>query len=353
MSIEVIILYILFPLLMLKGIKLEGKEEDGEVSFFSKAETNYLKGVAALMVVFAHYCLRLEEEQRLLMIVAPFRYLGPLGVAIFFFLSGYGLYMSHKIDKLSPSFIIKRFLNVYFPYILIRILSIPFSNMIGLELNSFKNVFNYIIGIVYKPFWFVIVIMLIYFIYYIISMIRISENKKMVCLSLAIVFLSIILYLIFGLEQSYWYGNNLLFLFGVLVAKYRDKINGFINNQYSGIFIFDIIAMALGCMLYFIAKGLVLIFVKMLTGVFLVVLLMLILRKISITKSFMGVIGRYSLYIYLLHSDLYRIINYFFNTEKAIVTIIYFIMTIIIPILVKYLIDFIIGIGVQLTNKCK
>lgn len=76
----------------------------GSTGFLNKEKTGTLRGVATVMVVFSHIC---QYEADFSQIVIGGRIMfrlmfawGAVGVAIFFFLSGYGCYMSLK--RMSP-----------------------------------------------------------------------------------------------------------------------------------------------------------------------------------------------------------------------------------------------------------
>ena len=83
------------------------------VTFLDKKVTNILRGIAILLVILAHVGTSFGNRY--------FTPLGGIGVAIFLFLSGYGLSESYKKNGLD-GFFKKRFLRVLLPYFLLIII---------------------------------------------------------------------------------------------------------------------------------------------------------------------------------------------------------------------------------------
>lgn len=98
--------------------------------YIDRGFSDLLKIIAALLVMFAHYCnvkgamgysLNLFE-------IAIRSQGGNVGVAVFFFLSGYGLMMSELRSHLSfKQFLKKRFLKIYLPVLLITAIWLPIA----------------------------------------------------------------------------------------------------------------------------------------------------------------------------------------------------------------------------------
>lgn len=85
-------------------------------SFFSLDTTTELRGLAILMVVFAHIGYFLVEDHRFLV---PLSNYGGVGVDLFFILSGYGLVATALQQPLSiGKFYIKRLARVYVPVLI-------------------------------------------------------------------------------------------------------------------------------------------------------------------------------------------------------------------------------------------
>ncbi|MBP5366436.1 MAG: acyltransferase [Bacteroidales bacterium] len=86
---------------------------DVKSTFLDKKNTNILRGIAILLVILAHVGTSFGNRY--------FTPLGGIGVAMFLFLSGYGLSESYNKNGLE-GFFKKRFLRVLLPYFILIIL---------------------------------------------------------------------------------------------------------------------------------------------------------------------------------------------------------------------------------------
>ncbi len=90
---------------------------------FSRGLTDFLKFIAALLIALGHYSSVVNEQTSNLVYKILPLFSGYVGVAIFFFFSGYGLMMSEKRNHLPlKSFLVKRILKVYFPVVIVSFL---------------------------------------------------------------------------------------------------------------------------------------------------------------------------------------------------------------------------------------
>lgn len=99
----------------------------------NKDLSNWIKFISALVVAFHHYsqyiCANGLSDNIIYKLLSTQG--GYVAVAVFFFLSGYGLMESEKKKHLDfISFIKKRFLRVYLPVLLVTILWLPIHNYI-------------------------------------------------------------------------------------------------------------------------------------------------------------------------------------------------------------------------------
>lgn len=96
----------------------------------SRSVSDFLKIISALLVMFSHY-FNLKAQSGLEL--NAFEWCirsqgGNVGVAVFFFLSGYGLMSSEMKSHLSAmQFLKRRFCKIYFPVLLITAIWLPIS----------------------------------------------------------------------------------------------------------------------------------------------------------------------------------------------------------------------------------
>lgn len=79
-----------------------------ENNILSRQNTLWMQGVSALLIMLMHFIMQLEDYPRF------FNIFGSVAVAVFLFISGFGINESHKINGIN-NFWKKRFLRVIIP----------------------------------------------------------------------------------------------------------------------------------------------------------------------------------------------------------------------------------------------
>lgn len=87
--------YGIIPITILIGVRKVKKSQNLNYNYFNQTQTSILKGISILLIVVHHFTIRLINPE----FMKPFLNVGFLGVAIFFFISGYGLISSYLKDK--------------------------------------------------------------------------------------------------------------------------------------------------------------------------------------------------------------------------------------------------------------
>ena len=220
---------------------------DKKTNLFSLNTSYFLRGVAILMVIFSHYFewgLDLVGNEKIAHFVMA---LGDWGVGIFFFLSGYALYIGYGTKNTDKAYIFKRFKNMYFPYLLIATV----IALINHSIDSPKAVIKLLTG---AEYWFIVIILIIYVVFYLVG--KLPDKYRVAIMSVFIIDMS--LWLCVSGFQDFWYTANWAFALGLIVSKYEKNIP-------------------------FVTKGFV----------------------IDIKDYVFCFLGRISIYIYVLHSFVY------------------------------------------------
>ena len=185
--------------------------------------TDLMKMVAALFVAMGHYsghALDFVDNPLLRFIVMNG---GSVGVAIFFFLSGYGLMKSEQ--KLHLGFFVflkRRFLKVYIPVVLVSavwgIVLWPVGSGLEHLLQYLKLTFlTFGDGIL----WFVKVIAVMYLLFYGYTVLRKHDSWRLPALLIGTIFAYILVYW----WQESWCAISIpFFTIGVVIAEYNEKI---------------------------------------------------------------------------------------------------------------------------------
>ena len=280
---------LIFPAVVLFDLKVEKRNDVINVS-----DSNIMKGVAAMFILFAHFYNQLSGMTDI-GIGKAWLYMGGVGVCIFFFLSGYGLNRSDSIQK--PGFIVKRLKSVLIPFIIIRcicfLINYPFKDK---EITFFVG---YILGLL-EPQWFVSVILIIYIGYYVCY--KMFGRKR---LNYTVFLYNVgigILFFLLGADPR-WYNAHLLFSVGMIVADYNDsvinalkRINWWLVNVIigGGFFCFAILfSTNKGCWWSIVFK--------LVSGMLVCLLFMNLFLRVRFRSNVIQWIGQNSLLFYIIH----------------------------------------------------
>lgn len=224
--------------------------ENKNVTFISKNTSNFLRGIAILMVISSHYFEFAINEVNSKAVANFIMRLGDWGVGIFFFLSGYALYLKYGSANTDRKYIIGRLANMYFPYLVITVT----IGLITHSIDSLRSVIRLLIG---ADYWFIEEILLIYVVFYLVG--KLPGKYRVFIMSIFIIAMSLWFY-IRG-YQDFWYTATWAFALGMIVSKYVRKIR-FIHDDFS----------------------------------------------IDINEPVISFLGKRSIYIYLLHSYIYILV---------------------------------------------
>ena len=185
--------------------------------------TDVLKFIAAIMVAMGHYsghALDYVENPVLRFFVMNG---GSIGVAVFFFLLGYGLMMSElKSHHGFLAFIKRRLMKVYLPVLLVSAIwgVVIWPDGTGME---HLPAYFYLVfwGFSDGILWFVRVIMVMYIIFYGYSVIRSNKHWRLAYLAAS----TAIVYTIICFWLESWCAISVpIFTLGVMLAEYNDYV---------------------------------------------------------------------------------------------------------------------------------
>lgn len=177
----------------------------------SKKDTIMLKGIAILMVITQHIGQAFHVS-----IVNP---LGPIGVFIFLFLSGYGLSVSYEKNGVKK-YLSKRIIKVYIPYLLSIALFCLW--LVFLQKNiSWQIIVEYmfLISLPQGSFWFLIILFFWYAVFYLLTYVY-KYGKLLVIMMLIASFVIIALK---RFEHGYIW-QFFSFPLGVFCVRYKEFI---------------------------------------------------------------------------------------------------------------------------------
>ena len=301
------IIAILWLAVSLIGISKQGGSLSTTINeeYLSKDNCNYYRGIFAVAVILHHVAQRTTSG---FIFHDAFCNIGPLCVAVFFFISGYGLQKSYSSStSYSECFLFRRLPNVLFPYICITIICWAEWLLFG----TFYSLKDVIVAIVYGnpivPFsWYIITITAFYVFFWMLMKLCPKPSFLMI-IGAAIGY---ILYALFCIKMGYgswWYITVPAVVLSMFWALYEKEIL-YILQKNSWLYWMVYITSALGFLVLlfkfdviystfeFKRFGTILVIMRNLLFVFNLVLFMM---KFKIGNRVLAFLGEISLELYL------------------------------------------------------
>lgn len=189
---------------------------------FSKQATVPLRGLLAIGIVLHHLSLRLvEASPDCHWIWSQFSFWGAPIVAVFFFLSGYGLMVSliTKGQKYLDGFLKKRLLKIVLPLVLCSIVFEATSiTLWGGQIADFRKDWPFL-----PNCWFCVTIIIYYFAFYITALLFKSSPIKVAYSMWLFSFVYVFLFKVMDF-CNWWYQMVLSINIGMTLAYYETAI---------------------------------------------------------------------------------------------------------------------------------
>ena len=189
---------------------------------FSKQATVPLRGLLAIGIVLHHLSLRLvEASPDDMWICSQFQFWGAPIVAVFFFLSGYGLMVSliTKGQKYLDGFLKKRLLKIVLPLVLCSIVFEATSiTLWGGQIADFRKDWPFL-----PNCWFCVTIIIYYFAFYIAALLFKSSPIKVAYSMWLFSFVYVFLFKVMDF-CNWWYQMVLSINIGMTLAYYETAI---------------------------------------------------------------------------------------------------------------------------------
>ena len=272
-------------------------------------------GIACILIIFAHSFFLSEKTS----LIYFFRTKSQIGVDIFLFLSGIGLYYSYIKNNNIKEFYLKRFSRILPLYFIIIIIWLSFFDK---NINTFMDFFNRITFIDFFidddfSHWFIIFILLMYLIFPILYKILFVEIEyEKTYLFIITLILTVVIYVALSFvinsdtKEPYWIELFLsrmsIFLWGI-VAGYFVKNNFKINFVKTMIYLILTIIVGFSLIYYKVGIFASLTFTRCLYAPMAIALciilsqLLTLLKDNGFIKQILAYIGKYTLEIYLLY----------------------------------------------------
>ncbi len=328
--------------------------------FMSISHTNAIRGVLMLIIILYHESLYLGIE------IMPRE--GAYAVMMFFFLSGYGLYLSSDKPNYFRDFVQKKIVGLILRYWIIELLMVL---VVAILFLSTDGIIDNMIGVLFsRPHWYVFQLLFFYLFFYLAFLAFRDKRYSVLVLCLTI---PVLMYMQFRFFQSNLYlRSGLGFVFGLLFARHKgyfDRIPAILRIVLvicAGCFLFFIDDYSYKVSVYvapifFLMMALILSSIDL--GWYSAILVMLGaaiyatgsvtcgvavilagLCEFAYTSSVLSRMGKYSLEVYLIH---YTFLTYFYEEfsidDPLLLFLIVATVSIMVSVIIKFVSDFILN----------
>lgn len=321
------------------------KKTQNEQKTFSLDTMVCIKGIFAIMIVLFHLSQRIECGFLFILIGDT----GYLSVAIFFFISGYGMY-KHVIQSgggYCRSIISKRLPRVILPWVIASLIyAIYWASEGGVEkiiqiCDNHKNGYLLITNS-----WYVIAISIFYIVFFFAFRYCKNNYKAGILFSFIGILTYIVIAYLIGLG-GWWFYSSFAFIVGMLWCEKEVAINKIEGKNYVLFIFFWAVIFIIGYILRFfnsneLHSAIVYNIALLISSAGFVGFVFSILNRVSLNNQLWRFIGKISYEIYLLHELIYNILR---NNKLGIYIqsdFLYVIYTLIISIIFAYIFNLLI-----------
>ena len=287
---------------------------------FDRFCTIQAKGLAIILVILGH----LNDQFENIKLLQSF---GSMGVALFLFVSGYGLTKSYEKNRLD-NFFKKRIKTVMLPYSLVTMSWILLDLVMGVK-HSGVTVISGLIGFDFSrsidpTMWYITFLLIWYAVFYLVFA-KVKSNLLRLTLLIFVSMLCVVVW-VFNLvgSGSYQWGlHSIIFPIGVWFALYGEKIVKKYKNR-----------LLLMTMLITLVICAINIRISLSSGIYnavndlffmsLIVCGLILIRQVNFKSLFLEHVGKYSYEIYLFEGYfLYRLNVFEVIDNKTVALFVY------------------------------
>ena len=308
-----------------------------DVDYLSNKSTKSLKGLLALLIIFHHISQKVTTGENF----SNFEYMGRYIVALFFFLSGYGLYFQYSNNATyMENFLKKRLVRIFIPFFVFIVIYVIYRATLGevINVDFFLSFWKDHSNIIYNG-WFINSIIVLYVIFYV-SFVK--KDSKIAVYKLVFLTLVYIFWKAYQNHGDWEYVSIMAFLLGVFWMKNRVSIDKILEKNY---FIFLVsfsiliyvfhyyedIMKNIGITNKYVYYGIV---GNLCTMVF-VVYFLLLTNKLNFSNKYFDFLGDISFEIYMIHGLVMHYLGKFF-VSSGVNDVLYTIVVLFISIVFAY-----------------
>lgn len=273
----------------------------GAVIPLTRDRTTVLKGMLSILIILSHVNFHAD--------IPMFKSItnwGGTKVALFFFLSGYGLINSYiRVGEgYMDGFLVKRIWKIVKPLLVITLVYLGF---VFLDTGKFPDAIVeglLLYGKTPLPYsWFVYVIVLAYISFFFVFRLKIRVERKIAFTFIVMLFISMGLYRL-GFDRAWWV-SNLAFPTGLIYGYYERQIVSFSRTKFGNLLLVPFCALMAVAIVALKVE-----FIYVFAYVFIVVFIFILISYVNIPNGRgWRILGDISYETYLVHGAMFSILR--------------------------------------------
>ncbi len=295
------------------------KENSAKESALPIGTTQILRAVACILIVFGH-CTSIDRSSILVNLN-----FGWYCVAVFMFISGWGIAISYKKKKnYLQNFWNSRLIKIFVPFLSLHVLYGIVKNIYGIR-YTVRDVFFGLLGqcTIVNNSWYPIAILILYFLFWFTFHIPVTDRKRSIILTALVVVVTYAEYVLLGEEKDWWFISNFAFALGVLlqiwdenllhIRKYFITAIAGYGFAYCLIPVFNRLLNGYNPVVYILASNL--------RSMFLCLALVMIAGYFKPRNKWLEIIGNISYEVYLIHGLFILVFSHYFENIVLVFTL--------------------------------
>lgn len=271
--------------------------------YFSKKQTDCLKGFLAICVILHH----LYQRTNIITndyLGCIFSDMGYLSVAVFLFISGYGLMQSYKVsrEEYSDTFLSARIIPFYSECIFTILIYIIFYALQG-SFDIKKIALSFLFGDTIVPFgWYLQTIMIFYCLFFFVFRKNGGGDARKIVIMATLLLIYLLLCNVFK-ANLWWYRSTLAFPAGMVFAYKKNEFDEIVRKKYFRVIILCF-SFLLFSFLYISTRKTYNVYIMCIAAVAFSFFVVCIMLNINITSLILQFLGTISFQIYILQGIL-------------------------------------------------
>ena len=308
---------------VLPGIKFYKKNEFNE-KYLSLNGTLPLRGLMAVLIVLHH----LAAYYTQISFLTPFQHIGYIIVAMFFFLSGYGLFYGVKNkNNYMHHFLLKRLPSIIIPYYIITCLYAIVFLITKYDFNV-TDFFTSFVGVNYivPGSWYIVMQFLMYVIFY--ASFKLLQNKEYKHKIILFFVLFVVVFVVFYafVKDELYTRSIFAFPLGMLYCNYKKRVEEIIKKHWfitaMLTTVLQIATFGIKFMGEYISNDFISYIGSILSSSVFPIFVLIYLNKIKIGNSVLAFFGDISLEIYLIHNVVLMTLSRYMSISNILIFVI-------------------------------